>query len=78
MGIKDFFLKQALKHKLKDVPEAQREVLMGAMERNPDFFKRIGDEIKARTKRGESEMAATMAVMRENQAELQKILKIEN
>ncbi|OHA92135.1 MAG: hypothetical protein A3J09_01410 [Candidatus Zambryskibacteria bacterium RIFCSPLOWO2_02_FULL_51_21] len=75
MGIKDFFLKQALKHKLKDVPEAQRDMLMGAMEKNPDFFKRIGDEIKARTKRGESEMAATMAVMRENQAELQKLLR---
>ena len=75
MGIKDFFLKQALKHKLKDVPEAQRDMLMGAMEKNPDFFKRIGDEIKARTKRGESEMAATMAVMRENQAELQILLR---
>lgn len=75
MGIKDFFLKQALKHKLKDVPEAQREMLMGAMEKNPDFFKKIGEEIKARTKRGESEMTATMAVMRENQAELQKLLR---
>ncbi len=74
MGIKDFFLKQALKHKLKDVPEAQREAIMGAMERNPDFFKKIGEEVKRRTKRGESEMAATMAVMREHQAELQKIM----
>ena len=75
MGIKDFFLKQALKHKLKDVPEAQRDMLMSAMEKNPDFFKKVGDEIKRRTKRGESEMAATMAVMRENQAELQRIMR---
>ncbi len=75
MGIKDFFLKQALKHKLKDVPEAQRDMLMGAMQAHPDFFKKIGDEVKARTKKGESEMAATMAVMREHQAEMQKIMR---
>ena len=74
MGIKDFFLKQALKHKMKNVPEAQRDMIMGAMEAHPDFFKKIGEEVKARTKRGESEMAATMAVMSEHQAELQKIM----
>ena len=74
MGIKDFFLKQALKYKLKDVPEEQREKLMAVMEANPDFFKMIGDKVQARIKNGESEMVATMAVMREHQAELQKIM----
>ncbi len=74
MGIKDFFLKQALKHKLKNVPKEQQEMLMGAMDRNPDFFKKIGDEVKRRVKQGESETAATMAVMRQHQAELQKIM----
>jgi hypothetical protein len=75
MGIKDFFLKQALKHKLKDVPEAQRDQLMAAMEANPEFFKKIGDEVQRRVKAGQSEMAATMGVMRENQAELQRIMR---
>ena len=75
MGIKDFFLKQVLKRKLKDVPEAQREVLMQAMEKNPKFFKKIGDEIERRKKNGESELAATLGVMRENQSELQKIMR---
>ena len=75
MGIKDFFLKQALKHKLKDVPEAQREMLTSAMERNPEFFKKIGDEIKTLTKQGMSEMSASMMVMRKHQSELQKIMK---
>jgi hypothetical protein len=74
MGIKDFFLKQALKYKLKDVPEEQREKLMAVMEENPEFFKKIGEKVQARVKGGESEMAATMAVMREHQAELQKIM----
>lgn len=74
MGIKDFFLKQALKYKLKDVPEEQREKLMAVMDANPEFFKKIGDKVQARVKGGESELAATMAVMREHQAELQRIM----
>ncbi len=73
MGIKDFFLRQALKVKMKDVPEAQRNELMALMESNPEFFKKIGDEVKKRVKQGQSEMAATMIVMREHQAEFQKL-----
>lgn len=67
-------LKQALKHKMKDVPEAEREKLLSVMEKHPDFFKKIGDEVQRRVKQGQSETAATFAVMRENQAELQKIM----
>jgi hypothetical protein len=74
MGIKDFFLKQALKHKMKDVPADQRDKIMSAMEKNPDFFKKIGEKVQQRMKNGESELVATMAVMREHQAELQKIM----
>ena len=73
MGIKNFFLKQALKVKMKNVPEAQREEMLVLMESHPDFFKKIGDEIKKRVKTGQSEMAATMVVMREHQAEFQKL-----
>ncbi len=74
MGIKDFFLKQALKHKMKDVPEEQRDMLLKAMEAHPDFFNKIGEEVQRRVKSGQSEMVATLAVMREHQSELQKIM----
>ncbi len=74
MGIKDFFLKQALKHKMKDVPEEQRDMLLKAMEAHPDFFNKIGEEVQRRVKGGQSEMVATLAVMREHQSELQKIM----
>ncbi|MBX4195521.1 hypothetical protein KW796_00995 [Candidatus Parcubacteria bacterium] len=75
MGIKDFMLRQVLKHKLKGVPEAQRDMIMGVMERNPEFFKKIGKEVEKRKKSGQSEMEATMAVMREHQAEFQKLMR---
>lgn len=74
MGIKDFLVKQVLKHKLKNVPEAQRNMIMQAVEKNPDFFKKIGDEIERRKKGGQSEMEATMQVMREHQRELQQLM----
>lgn len=68
-------MKQAMKAKMKDVPEAQREMLTGLMEKNPEFFEKIGKEVKAKMKQGQSEMAATMVVMRAHQAELQKLVR---
>jgi hypothetical protein len=75
MGIKDFFVKQVLKNKLKGVPEAQQKLIMDAVEKNPDFFKKIGEEIEKRKKSGQSETAAAMQVMREHQGELQKLMR---
>ena len=42
---------------------------------NPDFFKKIQEEVERKKKGGMNEMAATMAVMREHQGELQKLLQ---
>jgi len=73
--IKSFFLRQALKAKMKNVSEGEQEKMLALMEAHPEFFKKIGDEVKRRMKAGQSEMAATMVVMREHQAELQKLSK---
>lgn len=72
--IQNFLTKQVLKHKLKNVPEAQRDLIMGMMEENPDFFKKIGEEVEKRKKSGMGEVEATMQVMREHQAEFQKMM----
>ncbi|MFZ2484863.1 MAG: hypothetical protein WAX80_03700 [Minisyncoccia bacterium] len=76
MGIfKNFLLKQAMSAKMKDVPEAERDKMLALMEKNPEFFKKIGEEVQKRVKSGQSETAATMVVMREHQSELQNLLK---
>ena len=76
MGVfKNFLLKQALKAKMKDMPEAEQEKMLTLIEKNPEFFKKIGEEVQRKVKNGQSEMAATMVVMREHQAELQKLTK---
>lgn len=71
----NFMLKQMLKSKMKGVPEAQQKQILSMAEKHPDFFKKIGQEVEKRKKSGKSEMEATMQVMREHQAEFQKLMR---
>jgi hypothetical protein len=72
--LQNFMLKQMLKSKMKGVPQAEQERIFAMIEKNPDFFKKIGDEVEKRKKSGQSEMEATMQVMREHQSEFQKMM----
>lgn len=72
--IKEFLMKQVIKRQLKGVPDAEVERIMAIVEKNPELFKKIGDEIQAKVKAGRSQMAASMEVMRAHQSELQKAL----
>lgn len=71
---KEFLLKKMIKSQLKGVPEAEVDRIIALVEKNPELFKKIGDEIQAKVKSGRSQMAASMEVMRAHQAELQKVL----
>jgi len=75
MGIQNFLLKQVAKSKLKNVPEGQREMLLSMLEKNPDIFKKIGEEIERRKKGGENEMKATMEVMKKYREELGALMQ---
>ena len=76
MGMfQNFMLKQMLKTKMKGVPQAEQERIIGMVEKNPDFFKMIGEEIEKKKKSGKTEMEATMQVMREHQSEFQNLMK---
>lgn len=71
-----FILKKLIGSKLKaaGMNDAQVDQLLDVVATNPDFFKKIQDQVEAKKKQGISEQAAMMTVMRENQAELQKVL----
>ena len=76
MGVQDFFLRQMMKAKLKDVPEAQREQIMQLVTKNPELFKKIGEEVDRRVKKGgEPQMKATMEVMKKYRAELAALMQ---
>ncbi len=68
-------MKKMLKQQLKGVPEKEQDRIIEVITKNPEFFKKIGDEIQAKMKGGKNQMAATMEVMREHQAEMQKLMQ---
>jgi hypothetical protein len=62
-----------MKWKMKDVPAGQRDQIMELVEKDPELFKKIGEEVDKRKKGGESEMKATMEVMKKYRAELAQL-----
>lgn len=56
------------------MPEAQIDMLMKMMEKNPELFKTIAEEIKEKTKTGMSEQDASMLVMKKYEGELKKLI----
>ncbi len=75
MGIQSFLMRQVAKVKMKDVPEAQREQLLAMVEKNPTLMKKIGEEIERRKKGGESQMKASMEVMKKYRTELAEMMQ---
>ncbi len=75
MAIQDFFIRQMMKAKLKDVPPAQREQILQLVTKDPELFKKISEEVDRRVKKGgEQQMRATMEVMKKYRAELQALM----
>ena len=75
MGIRDFFVKQAVKYGTKDLPKDQQELLRVAVDKNPELFSKIAKEIDALKKQGKPEMYASLDVMKKYQKELQELFK---
>ncbi len=73
--IKEFLLKQAVKHGAKNLPKEQAEMLEKAVEKNPKLFEKIAKEIDELKKSGKPEMYAALDVMKKYQKELQEVFK---
>jgi hypothetical protein len=71
MAFQNFLLKKMLR--AKGVPEAQIEMFIGMMEKNPEFFRNIAEEIQAKVKSGMPEMSASLEVMKKYEQELKKL-----
>ena len=75
MSFQGFLLKQFAKHKLKDVPEGQRDQMLALVQKNPELFKKIAEEVERRKKGGESEVKAAMEVMKKYRTELAELMQ---
>ncbi len=75
MSIQNFLLNRYAKWKLRDMPEAQREQMTALVSKDPQLFKKIGEEIERRKKGGESEMKAAMEVMKKYRTDLARLMQ---
>jgi hypothetical protein len=68
----NFLLKKMLR--TQGVPEAQIEMFIRMIEKNPELFKTIAAEIQEKVKNGMSQMDAGMVVMKKYEEELKKLV----
>lgn len=69
---KNFLLKKMLR--TQGVPEAQIDMVIAMMEKDPELFKKIAKEIEEKIKGGMDKMVASQQVMQKYQSELQKLV----
>ncbi|MDQ3014975.1 MAG: hypothetical protein M3Q73_03865 [bacterium] len=74
MSLKTFLMKKMLKSKMKDVPEAEQEKIFAAIEKDPQLFQKIAEEVQQKMKEGKDQMAASMEVMMKYQKELKDLM----
>ncbi|MFA5932267.1 MAG: hypothetical protein WC793_02720 [Candidatus Paceibacterota bacterium] len=68
---KNFLLKKMLR--TQGVPEAQIDMFITMMEKNPELFQKIALEIQEKTKGGMDQMTASMEIMKKYETELKKL-----
>lgn len=69
---KNFLLKKMLR--TQGVPEAQIEMVITMMEKDPELFKKIAEEIQSKIKGGMSQQEAAMDVMKRYEEQLKKLV----
>jgi hypothetical protein len=69
---KNFLLKKMLR--TQGVPEAQIDMFINMMEKNPELFKSIVEEIQEKVKGGIDQNTAGMMVMKKYENELKKLV----
>jgi hypothetical protein len=68
---KNFLLRKMLR--TQGVPEAQIDTFITMMEKNPDLFKKIAEEIKAKMDQGVDQKTASLQIMQKYGDELRKL-----
>ena len=68
----NFLLKKMLR--TQGVPEAQIEMFIKMMEKNPELFKSIATEVQEKVKGGMDQQTASLEVMKKYESELKKLV----
>lgn len=74
MSMKTFLMRKMLASKMKGVPQAEQDKIFNMIEKNPDFFQKIGTEIQAEMKNGKDQMTATQVVVKKYETEFKGLI----
>jgi len=69
---KNFLLRKMLR--TQGVPESQIDMFINMMEKNPELFKKIAEEVKIKMDAGASQQNASMEVMKKYEQELKELM----
>lgn len=72
--LKNFLMRKMLERQTKNLPKDQQEQIMTMMERDPDLFMKIAQEVQEEMKKGKDQMSAAMIVMPKYQARLKELM----
>ncbi len=72
--VKGKAMEKMMEKQMAKLPEDQKMAMTAMLEKNPDFFKEIGEEIELEIKSGKSQMSASMKVMRKHQTKIQQMM----
>jgi hypothetical protein len=62
--MKSFLMRKMLASKMKGVPQAEQDKIFDMIEKNPDFFQKIGLEIQSEMNKGVDQMTATQNIVK--------------
>lgn len=72
--LQKFLIKKMLKKQLEGVPEAEQEKMFEIIEKNPQLFQKIAQEIQFQMKNGKNQTTAAVEVTEKYQKELKEIM----
>ncbi len=68
-------MKQAMKTQMKNVPEAEKEMLLDMVEKNPEFFENLAKELQEGLKAGKDQQTVLMELMTKHKDTLGKLMQ---
>ncbi len=71
---KEFLMRKLLERQLAQIPVEQRDMILAAFEKDPDFFARLAAEVETKTKSGMSQMDAARKVFEQHGDEMRKLM----
>jgi hypothetical protein len=66
-------VKKALESHLKNIPEGDKEKILSMIQKNPEFFSKLGVAIEEKIKQGKDQMTAAMEVAQQFKEELKNL-----